>query len=67
MSAWPSWMGHDRHPRNVAELTEGETPMSICTPYGHPKLSKKCSDYPVGLGLTAAMVQAATEETRRTL
>ena len=67
MSAYPHWMNHDRHPRNLAELAEGETPMSICAPHGHPKLSKKCSDHEVGRGLTAAMCLAAVEETRRTL
>lgn len=67
MSAYPKWMNHDLHPTNPAALCEGETPMSICTPHGNPKLSKRCSDYPVGLGLTAAMCHAATEETRRTL
>ena len=72
MSAYPSWMNHDRHPRNLAELAEGEIPMSVCTPglrkgQVYPKLSKKCSDHEIGLGLTAAMCLAAREETRRTL
>lgn len=71
MSAYPAWMNHDLHPSNPAVLCESETPMSICVPIRkgqqNPKLSKRCSDYPVGLGLTAAMCKAAQEEGCRVL
>ena len=64
MNPWmlPDWCNALRHPSNVAELCEGETPMAVCTPYGNPKLSKRCSDFPEGVALTRAMCLAAVAE-----
>lgn len=71
VSGYPKWMNHDLHPANLAVLCEGEIPSSICVPLRtgqvNPKISKRCSDHVVGLGLTAAMCKAAKEEGRRLL
>lgn len=57
----------DWHPKNVAELCEGEALTVVGTPHGNVRISKRCADTPTGLAFTAALVIAATEEGRRAL
>lgn len=55
----PDWCNAMRHPKNVADLCEGEH-SSIPLPHSpNVYLSKKCSDSEEGLGLTRALVSEA--------